>query len=53
VVRSLTSVPYSSGYRLATWDGNDTRGERVGRGMYFVRAGSPGREKILRLAVIR
>ena len=53
LVRSMASALWSSGYRLATWDGIDARGGRVSGGMYFVRAGSPGREKLLRLAVIR
>jgi hypothetical protein len=51
-VRSLVSAPYSSGYRVANWDGRDARGERVPGGMYFIRAGGP-QGQLLRLAVVR
>jgi hypothetical protein len=53
LVRSLSSVPYRSGYRLAIWDGNDVHGARVARGMYFVSARGPGRGTTLRVAVLR
>jgi len=52
-VRALASTPYAQGYRIATWDGRDAQGTRVPGGMYFVRTGSPGQERLLRLAVVR
>jgi len=52
MVRELSSTPYASGYRIATWDGADNRGDRVSRGMYFIRTGGP-QGQLLRLAVIR
>ena len=50
-VRSLASAPYSSGYRVAIWDGRDSRGERVSGGMYFIRIGG-AQGQLLRLAVV-
>ncbi|HEY6867627.1 MAG TPA: FlgD immunoglobulin-like domain containing protein, partial [Candidatus Eisenbacteria bacterium] len=53
LVRGLSSTPYAQGYRIATWDGRDAQGGKVAGGMYFIRTGSPGEERLIRLAVVR
>lgn len=53
VVRELAAGGVGEGRRVYDWDCRSTSGERVGAGMYFVRARSGEGSEVLRVAVVR
>jgi hypothetical protein len=52
-VAELVDGATANGTRTTTWDGRDSRGSTVGRGIYFVQARSPGEPGRNALIVVR
>jgi len=53
LVRTLHSGPMSPGTLELTWDGRDAGGQRVGAGIYWVRASGANLEKAVKAVRIR
>jgi hypothetical protein len=51
-VRSLATGWYGAGTHVATWDGRDARGTRVGSGAYFARITAGGLDARVRFVVV-
>ena len=49
LVRTLTAAELPAGFHHALWDGNDDRGLRVERGMYFCRLQTPAYSHVVKL----
>jgi hypothetical protein len=53
LVRTVARGNYPAGMHYTTWDGIDDRGQKAAAGTYFLRSRSAGREKHLKLVVVR